>query len=105
MAKLRVIPTTDATLRRGHSVEAFKLCPLCTSLNVRENDECFVCRWSGEFDCNPAAIEMSLYELRKQRAGGLHAIEVYVQPTRRSPWQSFKSWLRNLRRRAIDIQA
>ena len=50
MATQRVTPTTPLVLRSRRSVEQFKVCTLCGALNVKENDECFVCRWSGEFD-------------------------------------------------------
>lgn len=60
MERLKAIPTTPAVLRRKHAVNAFKVCPLCDGLNLKENEECYVCRWSGEFDHGPILVSSRL---------------------------------------------
>ena len=49
--------------RRRLAVEDFMVCTLCGALNVNTNEECFVCRWSGDFSFNPVQIETRLYEI------------------------------------------
>lgn len=45
------------------AIQEFKVCPLCSSVNVVENEECFACRWSGAFEFEPATVESRLYEM------------------------------------------
>lgn len=63
MAKTNVVPTTPLVLRTHRAGGHFKVCSLCGALNIRENDECFVCRWHGDFDGNQALVELKLIEL------------------------------------------
>lgn len=58
-----VTPTTRNLLLRKSEVEQFKVCPLCGALNVRENDECFVCTWKGAFDHHPVTVHLRLAEI------------------------------------------
>jgi hypothetical protein len=59
--------TNDNDLRvetkRLISLHALKRCTLCGAVNAISNDECFVCRWHGEFDTNPAEIESGVNQL------------------------------------------
>ena len=48
---------------RKLAAESLKRCPLCGAVNARSNGECFVCRWAGNFDHNPAHVEEGLSEL------------------------------------------
>jgi hypothetical protein len=41
---------------------SFKVCPLCETLNVAENTECFVCRWQGRFVEEPETVNDRLGE-------------------------------------------
>lgn len=104
MARIRITPTTPNLLRHRAAIESFKVCPLCTSLNVRENGECFVCRWHGDFDLNPASIEMTLYELL-QRCPDLP--EVILPSPEPSLWRRLIArlpWRRRSSIRAIDVR-
>jgi hypothetical protein len=49
--------------RRRLAAESLKCCPLCGAVNARLNGECFVCRWSGAFDHDPARIEQGVSDL------------------------------------------
>ncbi len=63
MAQTRVTPTTPDLLLCRAEIEQFMVCPLCGALNVCENEECFVCRWSGEFDLTPTLVHLRIREL------------------------------------------
>ena len=41
---------------------SLKVCPLCETLNVAENRECFVCRWQGKFVEDPETVDNRLSE-------------------------------------------
>jgi hypothetical protein len=40
-----------------------KSCPLCGAINAAENKECFVCRWSGQFQQDPDVVQIGLDSL------------------------------------------
>lgn len=46
--------------KRLISSHALKRCPLCGAVNAVTNEECFVCRWRGEFDTRPEEIEQGM---------------------------------------------
>lgn len=48
---------------RKFATENLKRCPVCGSVNARQNYECVTCRWHGRFDTDPRAIEEGLDEL------------------------------------------
>lgn len=50
-------------LRCRLATNEFKICPLCESVNVRQNSECFCCKWTGKFVEDPHVIETSLYHM------------------------------------------
>ncbi len=39
---------------------SLKRCPLCGAVNAVANDECFVCRWHGEFQSDPVSVDEGL---------------------------------------------
>ncbi len=39
---------------------SLKRCPLCEAVNALANDECFVCRWHGEFQRDPNSVDEGL---------------------------------------------
>jgi hypothetical protein len=39
---------------------SLKRCPLCGAVNAVANDECFVCRWHGEFQNDPDSVDEGL---------------------------------------------
>ena len=45
------------------SAEYMKVCRLCGALNSQQNSECFVYRWSGQFDTDQEAIDKAVEEL------------------------------------------
>lgn len=63
MEQLQSTETTISLLKSRSGLEQFKVCTLCGSLNVAENNECFVCRWHGSFDRNPSLIRLRIYEI------------------------------------------
>jgi hypothetical protein len=44
-------------------IESLKCCPLCGALNSRQNGECFVCRWQGDFVTDEATVREGLESL------------------------------------------
>ena len=48
------------------SVANLKVCPLCDSLNARNNPSCFVCGWRGEFIHDSHQVHLSLVLLLEQ---------------------------------------
>ena len=108
MATQRVTPTTPLVLRSRRSVEQFKVCTLCGALNVKENDECFVCRWSGEFDLDGLAVRVKINEIVRECPELLGVISRVTKP---SLLTQFRSWVtrtvyrlrhRGFRRRPFD---
>lgn len=43
-----------------------KRCPLCNALNSATNEECFVCRWHGDFCHDQKMIEEGLASLLRR---------------------------------------
>jgi hypothetical protein len=81
-----------------------KCCPLCGAVNARQNQECFVCAWAGEFDTNPESVEKGLNSLL-QRCPELADL-LNPPPTR---WQrvkqSFQWFLRRVFHTRVDTYA
>jgi hypothetical protein len=89
-------------------VEQFKVCTLCGALNVRENDECFVCRWSGEFDKDGLAVRIKINDIVRECP---ELLDVVRQATRPRPWdRALLGWrmlttrVRALFRRRLDTR-
>ena|SRR5690349_7551304 len=53
----------DSNPTRLWMADNLKRCPLCGAVNAATNGECFVCRWHGEFEHEPASIEQGINEL------------------------------------------
>lgn len=49
--------------KRLISSHTLKRCTLCGAVNAVSNEECFVCRWHGEFQTDPAEIELGVNQL------------------------------------------
>lgn len=98
-----VIPTTPSHIRRRLAVGEFKVCQLCGTLNVRQNCECFVCRWHGEFDTNSALVEIKLYELL-DRCPELTDVMYEHQSERIGFWKALSEAILAPFRRRIDLQ-
>ena len=45
------------------ATQSLKRCSLCGAINAKENTDCFVCCWHGEFDLDPASIREGIREL------------------------------------------
>jgi hypothetical protein len=103
MERLKVIPTTPAVLRQRHASSAFKVCPLCDALNLKENDECYVCRWWGDFDHGPALVASRLQDVINRCPDLIKVIEV-EKTVRPSGLTLVWNWLRARFRRRFDIR-
>jgi hypothetical protein len=81
-----------------------KLCPLCDSLNARDNATCFVCDWHGEFIDDPHRIHLSLVLLVEQCPE--LASEIALEPKPKTTWQRIWALLTfRPRRRQLDLWA
>src|SRR5579872_5073936 len=49
--------------KRLISSHTLKRCTLCGAVNALSNEECFVCRWHGDFDTSPSKIEEGVHQL------------------------------------------
>jgi hypothetical protein len=109
MAQTRVTPTTPDLLLCRAEIEQFMVCPLCGALNVCENDECFVCRWSGEFDLSPTLVHLRIREIIEacpELQDLLLEREIMIR--RESPLGAvarFKQLVARLFRRRLDFRA
>ncbi len=61
-------------LRCQLAIKQFKICPVCDSVNVLDNTECFACRWAGAFVFEPNDIESRLYEMISRCPGLLEVL-------------------------------
>ena len=86
MERLKATPTTPAILKKRHAASSFKVCPLCGGLNIRENDECYICRWSGEFDQGPAMVGARLQEMFDR----CPELKLVVRVEEATPWEKFR---------------
>ncbi|MBI5705810.1 MAG: hypothetical protein HZC36_02350 [Armatimonadetes bacterium] len=55
-----------AEMHRRHAAQSLKRCPLCNTLNARQNAECVTCRWYGEFESDPFLIEEGLDQMMRR---------------------------------------
>lgn len=99
--------TDTRTLRleaqRRLAAETLKRCPLCGAVNALANDECFVCRWFGEFDHDPHHVEEGLDELLTRCPELVDAMLDQPAP-RPNPWQRVCLWWRGIFSRRLDIR-
>lgn len=71
------------------SSHTLKRCPLCGAVNALTNDECFICRWHGEFDTRPAEIEQGVHQLFDRCPElAMAMIDRSTQDRKRRPWIS-----------------
>lgn len=105
MYEIQAVPTTTAHLRSWPLTGKLKVCTLCGTLNVVENEECFACRWHGVFETSPKMVQMRLTQLAIQCPD---LIDLYDQaPVRyRSTAREWiaRLWVR-IRRGSIDLRA
>lgn len=90
------VPTTYSHLIHRQAARGFKVCPLCGTLNVSENCDCFVCGWGGRFDSSEATIQIAITQLLD------HCPRAAEMALRRRPlWQRL---LLKMRRRKVDMR-
>jgi hypothetical protein len=89
---------------RRLAVENLKLCPVCHTVNAKLNHECFVCRWHGAFDQDPAAIEEGLLDVLEQCPELIDCILI-VPRKRSSVLSRITAWFRRRLRRRVDFHA
>lgn len=89
---------------RKLAVENLKLCPVCHTVNSRQNHECFVCRWHGEFDNDPVAIEEGLLDVLEQCPELIDCILI-VPKRRNSVFSRMADWIGRKFRRPLDFRA
>ena len=99
MAQWPLLVPTDRRL----PLEKLKVCPLCNSLNAKQNVECFVCCWSGDFCVDDERIANALYEVILDCPAIIDLITL-DPPKRRTLAQRLLSALR-LRRKPFDFRA
>jgi len=80
--------------QRRLAAETLKRCPLCGAVNALTNDECFVCRWSGQFDRDPRRVEEGLDELLMRCPELVDAMLENAPPPRQRLWMRVCGWWR-----------
>ncbi len=98
------IPTTIAVLRRRPISAAYKICPLCDALNLKQNCTCYVCSWSGEFDHGQAMVNLRLQAVLESFPE-LSPV-IYKRKLFRFPMkiQSIRKLIRMLFRKKLDFK-
>lgn len=59
-------PRAIAATHRRLALVNLKRCPLCGTVNSKSSDECCVCGWHGEFDCDPVSVQAGLAQVLEQ---------------------------------------
>jgi len=96
--------TAAQEAHRRLAAESLKRCPLCGAINAKANGECFVCRWYGGFDHDPAQVEAGLSELLTRCPELADAMaDTPVRVNRIRGW--FRRFLLKIGRRHIDVYA
>lgn len=106
MPQTHSVQTTLRHLRNWPVNGQLKVCPLCSTLNVDENAECFACTWYGSFETNQTMVRLRLAELATQCP---EIVALWDEPAPATRWQSIRMrfsalWSRISRRR-IDVRA
>lgn len=101
MPKTRLTHTTMAHLRDWNSIKKLKACPLCGCLNVSENDECFACRWSGQFETDGRLVRLRLAELALRQP---ELRELWRPANRTNLFQRIVAAMRQALRRPVDYR-
>lgn len=82
------------------------MCPLCSTLNVNENEECFACTWHGCFEDNQTMVRMRLAELATQCP---EIVALWDEPKPQTRWERISGYVQSLwlrvTRRHIDVRA
>ncbi len=89
--------------QRRLAADSLKCCPLCGAVNAMSNEECFVCRWHGEFDHSPDRVEAGLDELLAQCPELVDAMMDRPKP-RPTFVVRAREWVGRLFRRRVDLQ-
>lgn len=109
MYEIQSVPTTKAHLRNWPLAGKLKVCTLCGTLNIAENEECFACRWHGAFETSPTMVRMRLAELAIQCPD---VMELWERPAPK-PVHPLMAWLNRalswmiaqLRSSRVDLRA
>ena len=88
---------------RKLALDSLKRCPVCSTVNAMMNLECFVCRWHGEFDHDPASVEEGLYEVLEQCPELIDCI-VTIPYRRESVLARARNWFRRRTRKGLDLE-
>src|SRR5438309_6986097 len=86
------------------AVDNLKRCPVCGTVNAKLNPECFVCRWHGEFDCDPISVEDGLIEVLEQCPELIECM-LYEPRRRESLFARTANWFRSKFRKPLDFRA
>lgn len=89
---------------RKLAVNNLKRCPVCDTVNARLNDECFVCRWHGEFDTDPASVEEGLIDVLEHCPELIDSI-LHIPQKRESVLRRVREWFHRKTTRSIDLSA
>jgi hypothetical protein len=86
------------------AADNLKCCPVCDAVNAITNGECFVCRWSGAFEHDPARITSAVEELLVRCP---ELVEAMSEPAAPQPnlVTRVANWFRARFRRSLDIRA
>jgi hypothetical protein len=87
---------------RRLAVENLKACPLCGAVNAVQNNECFVCRWRGEFDHDSETIEEGVFALL-DRCPELVDVILEAPAPRPGLLQHVRNFFGGLFRKNIDL--
>lgn len=90
--------------RRRFAAENLKRCPLCGAVNSKQNDVCFLCAWSGQFEHEIEAVEEGLEELLERCPELAELLVDPPGPMTRLRDRIVAVW-RHVTRRSIDLQA
>jgi hypothetical protein len=100
MPRTRLVHTTLDHLKDWSSLSRLKVCPLCGSLNVESNDECFCCRWSGGFERDQRLIQLRVAELAMEQP---ELRDLWRLSERATVLNRMKRWLSGWRRYFVRI--
>lgn len=95
--------TTPKVLIHRREPSCFKVCPVCNTLNVVENQECCNCAWRGEFVTESHVVQTRMWHMVSSNAElqMLLLKELRKRPWWRRAWDNFRSMFR----RRIDFVA
>ncbi|HVT12540.1 MAG TPA: hypothetical protein VHE55_09750 [Fimbriimonadaceae bacterium] len=89
---------------RKLAVGNLKRCPVCSTVNARLNHECFVCRWHGEFDTDPASVEQGLVDVLEQCPELIDCI-LHTPLKRESMFSRIRGWFHRRTSKSLDLSA